>query len=354
MGKRYLFFVSVAYSYPILRPLQKEILRRGDEAAWFIEPQCADLLEAGEKRLCSISEVEEYRPMAVFAPGNYIYDFFPGIKVCVFHGFPINKRGDTKDDHFSIRGWFDIYCTQGKTSTEPFRRLEAKYGFFKVYETGWCKADSFAERRNFGRKNERPVIFYSSTFTKSVTSAPALWKTIKSLAETKDWDWILSFHPKFSDVETLDRYRELASTHANVVFHEGGVVDADLLDRADVMLSDSSSVIVEFMMLNKPVVTFRNTMPGPHLVNVQNEDEVERAIEFALARPEELMNAVSDFVHNHEAYLDGKASARVLDAVDDFDTHYKGHLKRKPLNLVRKVKLRLKLGYKPWNLWRSH
>ena len=66
------------------------------------------------------------------------------------------------------------------------------------------------------------------------------------------------------------------------------------------------------------------------------------------------MNAVSDFVHNHEAYLDGKASARVLDAVDDFDTHYKGHFKRKPLNLVRKVKLRLKLGYKPWNLWRSH
>ena len=66
----------------------------------------------------------DYQPIAVFAPGNYIYDFFPGVKVSLFHGYPINKRGDEKDDHFSVRGWFDVYCTQGETSTLPFKELE--------------------------------------------------------------------------------------------------------------------------------------------------------------------------------------------------------------------------------------
>ena len=110
MGKRYLLFASLSYSYPILRPLQEEIRRRGDDVAWFLEDSCPDLLKADEKRLNTIDEVMQYNPIAIFAPGNYIYDFFPGIKVQVFHGYPINKRNDKVDDHFKLRGWFDIYC----------------------------------------------------------------------------------------------------------------------------------------------------------------------------------------------------------------------------------------------------
>ena len=81
MKKHYLFFVSVAYSYPILRPLQDEIRRRGDDVAWFIEPDCPVLLAQDERWLQSVQEVMDYQPIAVFAPGNYIYDFFPGVKV---------------------------------------------------------------------------------------------------------------------------------------------------------------------------------------------------------------------------------------------------------------------------------
>ena len=108
MKKHYLFFVSVAYSYPILRPLQDEIRRRGDDVAWFIEPDCPVLLNQDERWLQSVQEVMDYQPIAVFAPGNYIYDFFPGVKVSLFHGYPINKRGDEKDDHFSVRGSMSI------------------------------------------------------------------------------------------------------------------------------------------------------------------------------------------------------------------------------------------------------
>ena len=44
MAKHYLLFASLNYAYSILRPLEKEILRRGDEAAWYIEDECDDLL----------------------------------------------------------------------------------------------------------------------------------------------------------------------------------------------------------------------------------------------------------------------------------------------------------------------
>lgn len=345
MKKHYLFFVSVAYSYPILRPLQDEIRRRGDEVAWFIEPDCPVLLEKNEKWLQSVQSVMDYQPIAVFAPGNYIYDFFPGVKVSLFHGYPINKRGDEKDDHFSVRGWFDVYCTQGSTSTIPFKELERKYGFFKVYETGWCKADAFVKERGKSTTHARPVVLYSSTFTKDITSAPCLFDTIKRLANEKDWDWIISFHPKFNDSATLKKYKALAKECPNVTFHESGLVDASLLNSADVLLSDASSVIVEFMMLDKPVVTYCNTAPAGHLLNVTDVNAVEGAIEKAISRPEDLMEQIRAYVHKHEAHLDGESSSRVLDAVNNYIWYYQGRTRMKPWNLVRKFKLRWKIGY---------
>ena len=104
MKKHYLFFVSVAYSYPILRPLQDEIRRRGDEVAWFVEPDCPVLLDQDERWLQSVQEVMDYQPIAVFAPGNYIYDFFPGVKVSLFHGYPIKTKKEqvSNKDRFHI------------------------------------------------------------------------------------------------------------------------------------------------------------------------------------------------------------------------------------------------------------
>ena len=72
--KRYLFFCTLSYSFPILRPLQTEIRRRGDEVAWFLEDSCQNLLYEDERQLMTIEEVMEYSPIAVFTAGNYVYD----------------------------------------------------------------------------------------------------------------------------------------------------------------------------------------------------------------------------------------------------------------------------------------
>ena len=72
------------------------------------------------------------------------------------------------------------------------------------------------------------------------------------------------------------------------------------------------------MMLDKPVVTYCNTMPGDHLLNVTETDAVEGAIEKAISRPAELMERMRAYVHKHEAHLDGESSSRVLDAVNNY------------------------------------
>lgn len=344
MPKRYVFFTTLSYAYSIYRPLQEAIRARGDEVAWFLEDGCPDLLKEDEVRLTTLKDVIEYNPLAIFACANVIYHFLPGIKVSVFHGYPIGKRGEKnqeKDDHFSIRGWFDIYCTQGPSSTEYFKKLEAKHQFFKVYQTGWAKVDSYFDEYN--QQSEVPTVLYGTTFSKGISSAPHLFDTISHLVKTKNWNWRLTFHPKINDQVLLNKYRALAAEHSNVSFIDN--VRLEDFQQSDVMLCDSSSIILEFMLMDKPVVTYRNTNPGKHLLNVTSVNEVENAIETALSRPDALMKEVNSFAKYHEAYRDGNNCDRILNAVDDFNENHKGKIKKKPLNLWRKFRLRNKLKY---------
>ena len=139
--KQYLLFANQLYCYPILRPLQEAIRKRGDDVRWFIHDIPNLLTETDEAALTSVKEVQEFNPTAVYVPTNWIPDFFPGVKVEVFHGFNVGKRVNTNQDHFRIRGHFDLYCTQGPDTTGPFKQLASEHGYFKIAETGWSKLD---------------------------------------------------------------------------------------------------------------------------------------------------------------------------------------------------------------------
>jgi CDP-glycerol glycerophosphotransferase (TagB/SpsB family) len=342
--KKYLLFVSHSYAYSILRPVQDEIRRRGDEAAWYIEDTSPLFLHENEKHLKTINEVMEYNPLAIFAPGNHIYDFFPGIKVEVFHGLYYKRAG--LGDHYKIRGLFDLYCTTSSMFTPTFKELEKKYGFFKVVETGWSKFDGCMPEPDSALPGKKPVIIYAPTFTKKLNSPAGLYEKIADLVETKDWEWLFSFHPKM-DAETNNKYRELAKRYSHVTFCDTED-KTPLYRRSDVMLSDNSSVIYEFLWFDKPVVTYKNNFPGNHLIDINAPSQLEDAIQKALLRPAGLMADIRAFMNLVHPLRDGKASARILDATDDFIKNYAGKLKKKPLNLFRKLTLRKKAGYFPF------
>ena len=345
--KNYLFYVSQLYSLSIMRPLQAAIRKRGDDCAWFFDrPEMGDIhLSTGEKSLKTVAEVKQYNPLAVFVPGNVVPDFFPGIKVQIFHGLATDETG--KKGHYRIRGFFDLYCTRGPAETESFQQLAERYGHFGVIETGWPKLDPlFSEEATFSLRGklgtDKPIVLYASTFSPSLTSAPELYETIRSLSARGDWHWLVTLHPKMEQ-ELVAKYRSLAGPH--LTFFESHEDVLPLLKTADAMLCDTSSIAIEFQMLHKPLVTYKAKAPGPHLIDVTDPAKVMAALTEALQYPESLMAQTEDFAQRLHPCNDGCASERILEAVDLFAGSGRVALKAKPWNLLRRFKIRKKLGY---------
>jgi CDP-glycerol glycerophosphotransferase (TagB/SpsB family) len=347
---RYLLYASQVYALAVLRPLEQVIRRRGGRAAWFFDGPGARYLRPDESRLRTVAEVREFDPVAVFVPGNSVPDFFPGIKVEVFHGFSVGKRSERRG-HFRIRGLFDLYCTQGRTTTPQFRDLAVRHGHFHVVETGWPKTDPLF-RSPPGALDSwrtdwpvaRPLILFASTFTRSLSAAPRLLGTIRDLADRGAWNWLVTLHPKMPP-DIVRGYRTLEGPRLRYAEADDVV---PLLRAADVMVSDTSSVVYEFLLQHKPAVTFRNACPGPHVIDISDPGRLEGAIERALARPPELMREVMAFADSIHPYRDGRSSERVLEATHDFIENHRARIGPKPLNLWRRIQLRGRLGYYRW------
>ncbi len=348
--RRYLFFVNQPYAYSILRPLQDAIRKRGDEAAWFVCGCTAAPLRADEIHLKTVADVMAYNAAATFVPGDWVPYFFPGIKVEVFHGMARNKRGhgsEDESDHYRIRGWFDLYCTHAEKDTARFEALAAQHGHFAVAKTGWPKLDPLLSNQTAAagarprRESDLPVVFFASTFSRSVTAAPELVDTIARLSQSGRWQFIVTLHPKM-DSDIVERYRALASDNLRYVESDEDLLP--ILPEADVMLCDTSSIMFEFMFLDRPVVTLKTRMPGPYLIDVASSDQVEQALTDAVARPPELIAASRKLCDDLHSFHDGNSSARILNAVDQFFAHQQSKLKSKPLNLIRKIKVRRRLS----------
>lgn len=339
--RRYLFFATQNYTFSILRPLQKAIESRGDEIAWFLSGKDInkDYLHQDETCLHTVKQVKNYSPFAVFVTGNIVPDFFPGIKVTVFHGFDARKRAN--DDHFFIRDYFDLYCTQGPDTTVKYQQLAEQHGNFRVVETGWTKLDPLFESKTKSGHNKKPIILYSSTFTKKLTSAPQLLETIKNISKNGAYQWRVTFHPKM-DKAIVNAYK--AIQHEDLKFIETDDIIPLLLE-ADVMLCDTSSILQEFLILQKPVVTFNNRLPDDCMINVTSPEDILPALNTALKKSADLMKKIRQYTDQLHPYHDGKSSERVLDAVEWYSNEgYKG-LKRRSLNFMRKIKIRKAMKY---------
>jgi CDP-glycerol:poly(glycerophosphate) glycerophosphotransferase len=342
----YLFYISENYSFQILRPLQKEIIRRGDQVKWFIDGDNVNknYFKADESVLKNIHECIAYNPIAVFVPGNMVPSFIPGLKVQVFHGFVgwKTRKKDNINYHFIIRDCFDLYCTHGATSTEPFNELKSKHQTFEVIETGWCKLDPyFSESTTKSDSNSnKPVVLFSSTFSPRLTKAQELKEKILALSLSGKYQWLVTFHPKM-DRDIVNAYKKIQHEHLTFIETDDLV---PYMQKADVMLGDYSSMMTDFLVLQKPVLTYKNPDFIKGLTNVDSLDELEMAIDCAIARPPEMMTTIKQYVQNAHPYNDGKSSERVLNTVEHM-LCVPPKLKKKPLNIVRNFKKRYALNY---------
>ena len=339
---KFLFYVTLSYSYPILRPIEIELKKRGYVVAWFIRKgtEAEKFIRSSDRVLHDVGEIKVFNPDAVFVPGNSVPSFFPGIKVQVFHGFDSGKK-----NKFKIRGYFDLYCTQGPKTTEGFEaeRLAVKDPTFDVVETGWSKLDPlFTQQPEADAlKTGSRQILYAPTFSPALTSSYALLDEIRRLSQERDWQWRIKFHPKVT-AEEVAMYKAIENKNLQVIETDEVI---PLLQSADVLLSDTSSILSEFSLLNKPVVSFRNRSPESWMINVTEVGDLESALLRALKPDSDILKSISEHSEYVHPYLDGLSSQRVVDAVEAMIQSGTSHLKNKPLNLFRNLKMRIKLGY---------
>jgi glycosyltransferase involved in cell wall biosynthesis len=342
MHYRFLLYFSYSYAIPIAEPLEEEIKRLGHEVKWFAdEEEGQSSIQHKSNALESIQGALDFAPHILLVITDNCPDFFKALKVQIFHGFNAEKRNPERD-HFNIRGFFDLYCTQGPSTTPVFEKLKEQHPHFHVMETGWSKVDPLFPLTDESI-NVIPKIFLASTFSTRLSMAlnPEVFEKIKELSATGKYHFDMVLHPKLEEA-IIQKWKGLNGDF--FTFHDTTSF-IPIMKEADMMMCDTTSVLQEFGLMEKPIVTFRHRAPKSHHIDITEDSEIEGAIELALTRPVKLIEELKSFNAFLHPYKDGKSSERVISTCIAQLHADKSNLQNKPLNLIRKVKMRQSLGF---------
>ncbi len=315
-----ILFCMNPYSFGILEPVMQVLKEKNHEFIWFIRPEILDKFPYQEQRFTSkIEDLVRFNSDAIFVPGNEVPHYLRGVKTQVFHGLAGEKKG-----HFRIRNYFDLYLTQGPYFTRWFSEAAVKYKDFEVVETGWPKLDVYGKELHkydsvkltlLKKSKTKKIILYAPTFSPSLTSAPHLLIQIEELAKSKEYLIVIKFHDLMAE-DLIDSYKKLSMSFENVLFIEERNIIKYLLI-ADLMISDTSSVVYEFLLLDKPVITFKNNSLAIKWDNqLLFSGLVKRVAENLLKDPFKQQRL--KILNEYHPYTDGNSAKRMVGAVEEY------------------------------------
>lgn len=335
---RILLFCENKYAFDILMPIQEEAQREGgNEVMWYVHPKkIKEFPYSNWARWSSnIQDAYDFAPEAIFCPGNIVPYYLPGVKIQVFHGYAGEKKG-----HWIIRHYFDTYFTQGPHFTKGFRRLAEKHGNFEVLETGWPRQDWVHKHRNdftlekaqlLKEHGREKLVLYAPTFSPSLTSLPIMKEALVELVKKKNCIVIIKLHPLTKE-EWVAEYKELAGKHRHIIWTDDfSVAKYQLM--ADIMISDTSSTIYEFLLKDKPVITYNASAKDIYWKDINDITRLCDAYEEV--QSEEYTRLRQWVIENYDPYNDGKVAHRMLEGARDYIRRHGVPAKRK-LNLWRK------------------
>jgi CDP-ribitol ribitolphosphotransferase len=335
---KYLFYIAKAYSIPIIQPLAVYLDSQGIDYRFYVSDKVRERKPENwqdSKVLTQLRDAKRFHPDFVLCPGNFVDFRIPGLKVQLFHGLGVEKAV-----HYKIRHFFDVYLTSGPFVTKKFEQLQQKHKYFLIRETGWPKIDYILNYPSEGIREkleipaDKKIVLYAPTFSTSHESATALTKIILKIMKEDEF-WIFKFH-ELMDPELLKEYKSLDQNKAQVL------VDAEItpyLHAADVMISDTSSVIYEFMVLDKPIITFRTQARKDKGIDIQVPEELRSALDRCFSDRNEFKENRKRNLEEINPYLDGKISERVFKNLGKIYRDNEKAQKKKPLNLFRKMQV---------------
>ena len=334
-------FCENRYAVDILQPLYIEAEKQGcHDVLWYIHTKKIPKfpLENEVKWTDSIQEVYDFKPDAIFVPGNIVPYYLSGVKAQVFHGYAAEKK-----DHWIIRRYFDMYLTQGPYFTSHFEASAKKYGDFEVRETGWTKQDwIFAHLHDFDTEKEqllsqygkKKIVIYAPTFSPKLTSLPYMKKPLEDLlAQEKDALLIMKFHP-LTATQWTDEYRDWAKNRNDAIYIEASENVTKYQLMSDLMISDTSSAVYEFLLLDRPVITLGTIATDIYWENITDTNELLQAYHKVFNDTESIKKR-RWIVENYDPHFDGKCCARMIEQVEDYIRRHGVPTQRK-INLWRK------------------
>jgi CDP-glycerol glycerophosphotransferase (TagB/SpsB family) len=339
-------FCEHQYAISILLPLQTETAGTDKhEVLWFVDARnIPDFPLKEEVRWTNnMQEVYDFSPEAIFVPGNIVPYYLPGVKVEIFHGYAAEKK-----DHWMIRNYLDLYLTQGPYFTKHFQQLALKHKDFEVVETGWTRQDwicenlhAFDEEKQqlLKEHQKQQIVLYAPTFSPSLTSLPVLKTALKQLAIEKEIVLLFKFHP-LTRQEWIDEYQQIAAENEHIILVRNPQVTKYIL-MSDLLISDTSSTVYEALLLDKPVITYKNIAGEKYWLDITSTDRLAEAFEEAGA--EEFARKRKWIIDNYDPYMDGKVVRRMLNAVEDYISRH-GVPKERKSNLWRKYRSIKKFG----------
>ena len=315
-----ILFCMNPYSFGILEPVMQVLKEKKYEFIWFVRTAILEKFPYQDQRFTSkIEDLVRFNSDAIFVPGNEVPHYLRGVKTQVFHGLAGEKKG-----HFRIRNYFDLYLTQGPYFTRWFSKAASKHRDFSVVETGWPKLDVYGKELHkydsdklilLKKSKAKKIILYAPTFSPSLTSASHLFTQIEKLAKSKEYLILIKFHDLMA-ADLIDSYKKLSMSFENVLFIEERNIIKYLLI-SDLMISDTSSVVYEFLLLDKPVITFKNNSLAIKWDNqLLFKGLVNRVAENLLKDPFKQQRL--EILKEYHPYTDGNSAKRMVDAVEKY------------------------------------
>ncbi len=344
MKKSFLFYITKQYSIPIIEPIVKYLqVKEEDFGFYFSDSVFLQISEEWkkEKTFRNLTDMINFNPDFVIVPGNFVDFRIPGIKAQIFHGMGVEKKS-----HYKIRHYFDVYFTSGPFVTEKFKELRKKHKYFLVEETGWSKIDYILRyptkkiRNEFKIPKNKRIILYAPTFSPKMQSTKDILPIIPKIIKD-DEIWFVKFHDLMNK-KIVESFKGNISSNIKLI---DSFDITPFLHLADVLISDTSSVIYEFLVLDKPIITFKTQGRFDKGIDISHPDELRKAIDRSLQNPEEFRENRMKHIQEINPYLDGRISENIIKKLIKLKEQNAFLKMKKPLNLYRKWKLIRRLKY---------
>jgi CDP-glycerol glycerophosphotransferase (TagB/SpsB family) len=241
--------------------------------------------------------------------------------------------------------YFDLYLTPGPKFTSFFEKLNQKREDFSVVETGWTKLDtlfnivdddiiSWEREKLLAQYNVKYIVLYAPSSDEKLTSARVLKDAIVKLSSQKEVLFLVHFEEGMPE-DIVEQYREIKTKNIRILDERNISKNMHI---SNLLISDTTSYVYEFILLDKPVITVDTKLIDITWTNLSPSGlylNVIRTLENRVAT----RNRRDQTIKNYHPYRDGKSSKRVVEASMGYLKEHKVPQERK-LSILKKWKFK--------------